>query len=183
MPRLSFVLLFVPLFTACDPAPQAPVDASAGVDAAALDATATDAVPIDATPTDAAPLTHHAALVIRLASGLMHTQCVDLGADGQATSLEVAAASDLGAIASTQSLCKLGDTGCNYPQQACLCQCTSTCQLWGLYHLRNGAWSNQGGGPASYVVHHGDVEGWAWGTFNQGSGPVPPLVSFDSVCH
>lgn len=130
---------------------------------------------------------HRAGLVVQTGDGQVQTACVDLGADGVATGLDVLEASGLTLITAGDTtsgvvVCKLAEDGCNFPDEACFCHCTmqpgQPCTTWMYYHQSNGQWTYSVVGASSYTVHDGDVEGWAWGT----SGTQPPRFTFDDLC-
>lgn len=56
--------------------------------------------------------------------------------------------------------------------------------FWGYWRGESsGGWSWSGTGAGGSRVEDGDVEGWAWGTGNDGgSHPAPPVTSQASVC-
>lgn len=56
--------------------------------------------------------------------------------------------------------------------------------FWGYWRTEgSGAWSWSGTGAGGSSVEDGDVEGWAWGTGNDGgSHPAPPATTHASVC-
>jgi hypothetical protein len=56
--------------------------------------------------------------------------------------------------------------------------------FWGYWRASSsGGWSWSGTGAAGTSVEDGDVEGWAWGTGNDGgSHQAPPVTTHESVC-
>ncbi|MFN2389498.1 MAG: hypothetical protein ABR575_07860 [Actinomycetota bacterium] len=56
--------------------------------------------------------------------------------------------------------------------------------FWGYWRGDGGGgWPWSGSGAGSTVVEDGDVEGWSWGSGNDGSThPRPPTMAFASVC-
>ena len=137
------------------------------------------------------PYPHHAGLVIRFGDGSLHTACVDLGDDGQATGEEVLRAAGVSVIADYNSgfgagVCKINNQGCDFPAEPCFCQCTlkpgEACVYWAYYHLDGGQWQYSNLGASSYVVQSGAVQGWAWGQGDPSSGAQPPIMTFDQIC-
>ena len=57
-------------------------------------------------------------------------------------------------------------------------------RFWGYWHgAPAGGWSWSSVGAGSVSVSPGDVEGWSWGTGQDGSShPQPPVTPLDSVC-
>jgi hypothetical protein len=56
--------------------------------------------------------------------------------------------------------------------------------FWGYWRGDgSGGWTWSSTGAASTTVSSGDVEGWSWGSGNDGSThPAPPSTGFDAVC-
>lgn len=82
-----------------------------------------------------------------------------------------------------QAVCAIDDVGC--PAQNCFCECAGAdCVYWAYYHLLGGEWQYSTAGCSSHSVHHGDVEGWAWGsgTIGATSEVEPPVVTFEELC-
>lgn len=133
-----------------------------------------------------------AGLVIQFGDGSVHTACVDLGSDGQATGEEVLRAAgfetriDFSSGFGGGTVCKIGNEGCNFPADKCFCQCTmkpgDPCVYWNYFHLLEGQWRYSSQGLDSYVVRAGDVEGWVWGLSTVGGAILPPLVTFEQIC-
>lgn len=140
------------------------------------------------------PFPHHAGLVIQFAGGRVETACVDLAPlddDGQATGYEVLQASAWGVVAEFSSagaaVCKVDNTGCDFPATDCFCQCTlqpdAACVYWAYFHLVDNSWQYGELGASSRTVQPGDVEGWAWGPGTIGSsGTLPPVRTFEEIC-
>jgi energy-coupling factor transport system substrate-specific component len=134
-----------------------------------------------------APEDARAGIVIDFGDGAVHTACVDLGADGQATGEEVLTAAGFDVLieysAQGGAVCKIGAQGCNFPDQSCWCECISSpCVYWAYNHLQDGQWLYSTLGASSYMVHAGDVDGWAWGAGTIAQGAQPPVVTFDQIC-
>ncbi len=128
-----------------------------------------------------------AGIVIDFGDGMVHTACVDLGADGQATGEEVLAAASFDVLIEYSpmggAVCKIGRQGCNFPGQPCWCQCMSSpCVYWAYNYLQDGQWVYATVGASIRTVRAGDVEGWAWGAGSLTQGATPPLVTFSQIC-
>lgn len=56
--------------------------------------------------------------------------------------------------------------------------------FWGYWHGGpEGSWTWAGSGASSSTVTSGDVEGWSWGSGDDGSShPPPPATRLDAVC-
>lgn len=128
-----------------------------------------------------------AGIVIDFGDGVVHTACVDLGADGQATGEEVLAAAGFDVLIEYSpmggAVCKIGGQGCNFPGQPCWCQCMSSpCVYWSYNYLQESQWIYSGLGASTRTVRQGDVEGWAWGAGTVAQGAAPPLRTFEQIC-
>ncbi len=128
-----------------------------------------------------------AGIVIDFGDGAIHTACVDLGADGQATGEEVLAAAGFDVLIEYSpmggAVCKIGGQGCNFPGQPCWCQCMSSpCVYWAYSYLQDGQWLYSTTGASVRTVRAGAVEGWAWGAGSLTQGATPPLVTFSQIC-
>lgn len=118
-------------------------------------------------------------LYIQFEDGSTFEQCVELDGVG-ATGLDVLRQSDVdlifeaaGSFGST--VCKIGETGCNYPAENCFCQCLGTpCEYWNYWYEEDGQWKYSPLGASIRTVSGGDVEGWVWGNGQQ-SPPVEVL--------
>ncbi len=137
----------------------------------------------------ATPGTHHAGLVIRYGDGHVETYCIAFD-EPEITGVEVLERSGVPVIIDPtssfgQAVCKIDGEGCNFPQEDCFCRCQQVgqnCEYWAYYHLRDGQWEYSGQGAGTYLVHDGDVEGWAWGSGSPGHGAEPPLYTFEALC-
>jgi hypothetical protein len=114
-------------------------------------------------------------------------KCVEFDED-EITGYEVVERSGLDFVPMVGSIgvaiCRLDDSGCDYPDEDCFCKCQgSPCKYWSYWHLDDDEWEYAAFGAGSHNVSDGDVEGWAWGegTFGE-SGTEPPEVSFDEIC-
>ncbi len=143
--------------------------------------------PLEAQQTE----TNQAGLVIQFGDGQVHTVCVDLGAEGQASSEKVLRASGLATIIDYNSglgstVCKIGGAGCNFPSSQCFCQCTmkpgDPCVYWAHFHLLDGQWRYSTQDANGFIVRPGDIEGWAWGPGTSQAGTQPPVFSLEQIC-
>lgn len=128
-----------------------------------------------------------AGVVVDFGGGSVMTACVDLGADGQASGEELLDAAGFDVLieysAQGGAVCKIDAQGCNFPDQSCWCECMSSpCVYWAYNHLQDGQWLYSTLGASSYVVHAGDVDGWAWGAGTIAQGAQPPVITFDQIC-
>jgi hypothetical protein len=125
---------------------------------------------------------HHASLVLQFVDGHVQTYCIAFTEQSISgldmllkTGLPVQVQSYGGA---GTEICKIGEDGCNYPEQLCACQSYGPGgKYWSYHHLKSGKWQSSGTAADHYSVHDGDVEGWAW---SDGSPPV--LTTFAQVC-
>lgn len=79
-----------------------------------------------------------------------------------------------------EAVCSIQNTGCQFPQEPCFCQCTSTspsCLFFALFVLKNGQFEAAHVGESHLIVHDGDVIALAFG-----NGTPPPPVTFQQVC-
>lgn len=148
-----------------------------------LAATATGGIAYGQAPEQGA----RAGIVIDFGDGVVHSACIDLGADGQATGEEMLAASGFGVLIEYSpmggAICKIGSQGCNYPDQPCWCQCISSpCVYWAYNYLQDGQWIYSTVGASLRTVRAGDVEGWAWGAGSLTQGAAPPMYTFEQIC-
>ena len=128
-----------------------------------------------------------AGVVVDFGDGVVFTACVDLGTDGQATGEELLQAASFDVLIEYSSqggaVCKINAQGCNYPDQQCWCQCMSSpCVYWAYHHLAGNQWQYATQGASTYIVHSGEVDGWAWGAGTVAQGAQPPLYTFDQIC-
>lgn len=124
--------------------------------------------------------------MIRFADGSTAELCVALGGETR-TGEELLRLSGLEIVSDTSGLgvrvCSIDGQGC--PRKDCWCECRSLgpdCKYWAYHALENGSWRYSGLGAASRSVHHGDVDGWAWGAGTYGAGAEPPVRTFDELC-
>lgn len=134
-----------------------------------------------------------AALVVRHGDGSLQTACVSFDGDtitgedllkqsGLALGLD--AANALGTL-----VCSIDGEGCDFPQQACLCQCDrpGSCAYWAYFgwDRQRGDWTYAVQGARMRQLHDGDLDAWIWLT---STGPeaveaaLPKDVDFEKVC-
>lgn len=78
-----------------------------------------------------------------------------------------------------EAVCKIQDTGCNYPGQNCFCQCLSAqCAYWSYWYREEGVWVYSGKGGSGRTVRNGGLDAWVWGD-GQSS---PPPMTWEDVC-
>lgn len=114
------------------------------------------------------------------------SRCVELGSDGQASGEEILRASELDIILETSSsdtfVCKIGESGCNYPDEECrLC---SSNKSWSYWHLEDEEWKPQPDDIASSTILTGDVAGFSWTGYDNRQRPIerPIARSFNRIC-
>mgnify|MGYP001159297553 CR=1 FL=1 len=127
-----------------------------------------------------------AGLVIVHGDGSVITQCVAFP-ESSITGAELLARSglDLAVEASGMgaTICRIDGEGCDYPQDACFCQCQSSpCIYWAYWRLTDGAWVYRNAGAGNSPVQPGDVEGWRWGLGTIKKAEPPPDVAFEEIC-
>jgi hypothetical protein len=123
-------------------------------------------------------------LYVQFQDGSTLTQCVEVDAP-EATGLDVLRQSGLdfifepgGGMGTT--ICKIGETGCDYPGEDCFCQCLGNpCQYWTYWYEAEGQWKYSPLGISSRVVKDGDVEGWVWGS---GRESPPAEILAEDIC-
>ncbi|GAB4110510.1 MAG: hypothetical protein Fur005_11130 [Roseiflexaceae bacterium] len=137
---------------------------------------------------------NQAGLVIDFGDGRILTFCIDLGDDGVMTGEELLLASNLPVILEYTggvggAVCKIGDTGSNFPAEACFAKCTlkpgEACIYWSYSRYASGAWSYSSFGASNTTIKAGDVDGWAWGSGTIARGAQPPAspeYAFAVIC-
>ncbi len=133
-----------------------------------------------------------AGLVIGHADGSFTTTCVSFegtetsGEDllrnsGIAVSLD--ATNPMGPL-----VCAIGEEGCDFPRQDCLCACRGTggCSYWAYFTWAGeDGWSYAALGAGQRRVRDGDMDAWIWLEGAQPGDDLPtpsPEITFDSVC-
>lgn len=130
---------------------------------------------------------NQAGLVIDFGDGNVQMACVDLGPDGQATGEEVLAAAGFDVLMEYGpmggAVCRIDSQGCDFPGEACWCECLSSpCVYWAYHHLVDGQWMYSTLGASSHLLGPGDVDGWAWGAGTLSQGAQPPVYTFQDIC-
>jgi hypothetical protein len=131
---------------------------------------------------------NRAGLIVQLADGSVVTRCVSFSEE-RLTGYELLHRANLALVVEVTGMgpavCKIDNTGCNYPQQSCFCQCNTldaSCTYWAYAQLKDGAWRPSPLGAAGSVVRNGDVDGWRWGKGDGTTGENPPALSLDEIC-
>ncbi|MBC7261914.1 MAG: hypothetical protein H5T63_07845 [Chloroflexi bacterium] len=120
---------------------------------------------------------HQAGLVIQFGDGSYITRCIPFAEDS-ISGLELLMRSGLDVVMWGGAVCRIAQDGCDYPAEPCFCQCTGgKCLYWSYWHWRDGRWVYSQVGSADYLVHDGDLEGWAWS-----NGQPPSVVPMEQVC-
>ena len=77
-----------------------------------------------------------------------------------------------------QAVCMLAGVGSN--EEECF---QGGEPFWGYWRSNGSGWTWSGTGAGGTVVEDGDVEGWSWGTGNDGgSHQQPPFTTHEAVC-
>jgi len=126
---------------------------------------------------------HYAGLVIQFPDGQVETACVEFSEE-EITGVDLLNRSGLPVTFDYSSglgakICKIRETGCNYPGEDCWCQCRgSPCTYWNYWQLRDDLWVYSPLGASDRRLTDGDIDGWFWG-----DGQQPPLIlSLDEIC-
>lgn len=127
---------------------------------------------------------HQAGVVIQYPDGQYETACIEFSED-EITGVNLLERSGLtinfgSAGGLGTSVCKIGQIGCNTPDEHCFCQCKgSPCTYWNYWHIQDGAWKYSPLGAGSHLLSDGDIDGWVWG-----DGQEPPQeISLNEICH
>ncbi len=131
---------------------------------------------------------NRAGLIVQMADGSVVTRCVSFSEES-ISGYELLRRAKLPLVVEVSGMgpavCKIGDTGCNYPQQSCFCQCNTldaTCTYWAYAQIKEGAWRASPLGASNSKVRNGDVEGWRWGKGDGANNETPLVISFDEIC-
>ena len=148
--------------------------------------TALHAVAGDVVAQDEGDATPRAGVVVQLGDDEVREFCVDLQSS-EVSGFELLQATGLALRVEDSSMgvivCRIEDAGCADSEPCmCACQDAGDCTYWAYNVLTDGVWGYSEVGASDRVVRHGDVDGWAWGTGTETSGPVPPVRSFDEIC-
>ena len=133
----------------------------------------------------AAEQPNRAGLVVTFSDGSTLSRCIEFSEE-EINGVELLTRSGIPLVSwgtgAGAAICKIGDDGCNNPND-CFCECSgSDCQYWAYYALQDGQWQYASAGASLRKVHNGDVDGWAWGSGKAGQGAMPPLLTFEEIC-
>jgi hypothetical protein len=140
------------------------------------------------TDTNAQAAMNRAGLVVQFKDGSVQTRCVSFS-EPEISGYDLLRRAKLSVVADVAgggSICKIGDTGCNFPGQPCFCECqdlNQTCIYWMYYFQADGAWKYSPLGAGIQKVTNGGVNGWVYGAGSASSGgTMPPLLTFEQIC-
>jgi len=133
----------------------------------------------------AAEQPNRAGLVVTFSDGSTLSRCIEFSEE-EINGVELLTRSGLPLVSwgtgAGAAICKIGDEGCDNPND-CFCECGgSDCRYWAYYTLQDGQWQYASAGASLRKVHNGDVDGWAWGSGKAGQGAMPPLLTFEEIC-
>lgn len=130
---------------------------------------------------------NRAGLAILFENGTLVTRCVEFAGDAISGS-EMLARSGLEVLIDAThgggiTVCKIARTGCDYPVDACFCQCMGNgpCRYWNYYYRQPGQaeWVYSTLGALAHESVPGSMEAWVWG---DGHTPPGQELTFESVC-
>lgn len=133
-----------------------------------------------------------AALIVVGADGLTRQACVTLEG-GEATGRQLLEGAGFPVVLDDRNamgalVCSIDGQGCDYPAEACFCQCEQlgSCTYW-AYFVRTppGDWTYSALGVSAQPVRSGEVHTWIWlDASKTGTDAVGllPDVGFDQVC-
>lgn len=130
---------------------------------------------------------NRAGLAVLFEDGSLVSRCVEFEGDAIAGS-EMLARSGLEVLIDAThgggiTVCKIAGTGCDYPVDACFCQCMGNgpCQYWNYYYRQPGQaeWVYSTLGALAHESVPGSMEAWVWG---DGHTPPGQELTFESVC-
>lgn len=135
---------------------------------------------------------HQAGLVIIDGQGNIQTVCVEFSTS-QINGLDLLQQSGLDYSADVTNpmgalVCRIGQEGCQYPQETCFCQCQTgqVCRYWTYFVHHSGQdWVYAATGASSTSVLPGDVNAWVWPKDANSAGTPPDALAsltFDQVC-
>jgi hypothetical protein len=126
---------------------------------------------------------NHATLLVVFAPNDIFSSCIVFN-EAEISGAELLARSGLTVLAQSVAgvgvtVCKIDNTGCDFPGQACFCQCLgASCNYWSYWTWHNGAWVYSGRGASQSAVLPGGINAWVWG---DGQNP-PPAVGDEGAC-
>jgi hypothetical protein len=131
--------------------------------------------------------TNRAGLVLLGSDGNVQTYCVAFAED-TISGVELLQRAKLPLIAQTSgnnaAVCKIGNDGCDFPAEECFCRFGGgqRGEYWAFWQLNGAAWEYSQLGAGAARIKNGDVNGWAWGAGESGSGSQPPVRTFEQIC-
>jgi hypothetical protein len=130
---------------------------------------------------------NRAGLAILFDDGTLVTRCIEFEGE-EITGSEMLARSGLDIVIDSThgggiTVCKIKNTGCDYPVKPCFCQCMGNgpCGYWNYYYRQPGQaqWVYSPLGALIHKTAPGSVEAWVWG---DGHTPPDQALTFESIC-
>ena len=123
-----------------------------------------------------------AGLVIVFGPDDVHEACIAFS-ETTISGVSLLSRAGLGAVTVNEpdggvSVCRIAEVGCDFPQEACDCQCGDPCLGWHYWAWDGAAWQPWEGSPADRSVGSGDVDAWVWGSADD----RPPALLDDGPC-
>ncbi len=113
-----------------------------------------------------------AILVVQFSDQSYFASCVSFGSDS-INGLDLLRRAGLEVATWGTAVCRIEETGCDYPGERCFCQCLAApCRFWSYWQWRDGRWVYSQIGAGQHQVRDGDAEAWVWG-----DGQTPPTVT------
>lgn len=134
-----------------------------------------------------AQTTNRAGLVLLGSDGQVQTYCVAFS-ENTISGVELVQRAKLPLIVqpsgNNAAVCKIGNDGCDFPAEDCFCRFGGgqRGEYWAFWQLNDAAWEYAQLGAGAARVKNGDVNGWAWGVGESGSGLQPPVRTFEQIC-
>lgn len=130
---------------------------------------------------------NRAGLIVQFADGQTETLCVEFEGE-EITGADLLVRSGLEAVVDPSSglgiiVCRLEGQGCDYPAEACFCQCSGSgpCAYWNYFYREPGqdSWTYAALGALRHQVRSGSVDAWVWG-----DGTTLPAtdLTFEAIC-
>ncbi|MEM9292198.1 MAG: hypothetical protein AAGD01_10995 [Acidobacteriota bacterium] len=144
---------------------------------------ATIALLFVATPATAKKHRNQAAVVVDFGNGIVEAECVSFRRpmiNGVRLLRRAGFELDIERSSFGAAICSIDSTGCDFPLEACFCQCSGgpTCVFWNFFVQGDGEWEFATVGASQERVRNGTVHGWSFG-----SGAEPPLLTFEEICY